>query len=354
MEEIAHRNERILVSGGAGFIGAHLSMHLAGLGFEVIALDSLERKGSETNVPRLLERGIDWIQGDVRDAGMYSKIGEVSMVLDCCALPSVLEGVQGSVRPVIETNLNGTLLQLEHAANCQARFMLLSTSRVLPIPQLTKLPIAMDDLRVKLDINATLDHDGCSPEGISEDFPLWPGHRSFYGASKLAAEMLVQEFAAFKGLQTLINRCGVVAGPGQFGRIDQGVLAFWVESHASKRPLSYLGFDGSGRQVRDFLHVADLAQLIENQILTPSWDGSTYHVGGGPSCSLSLAELTDLCVQVTGQETPIAPAPQEPRPGDIPWLIMDSRKVQEAFDWRTRRTPLDLVRDTYEYIEHHG
>ena len=83
-------------------------------------------------------------------------------------------------------------------------------------------------------------------------------------------------------------------------------------------PLQYLGFDGSGRQVRDFLHVADLAQLIENQIEAPqtTWNGDLFHVGGGIHNSLSLRELTTICRRITGKETIVEPAPLDPRPGD--------------------------------------
>src|SRR5207244_1550975 len=118
------------------------------------------------------------------------------------------------------------------------------------------------------------------------------GPRSLYGASKLAAEMLIQEYVFSRGLKALINRCGIIAGPWQMGKVDQGVVAFWMMQHFFQRELCYLGFGGQGKQVRDLLHVADLADLLHRQMQTPeTWVGRVYNVGGGRTCSVSLREL---------------------------------------------------------------
>jgi CDP-paratose 2-epimerase len=348
------KDNPILVSGGAGFVGAHLSIHLAQRGYPVVALDNLCRTGSEGNVARLADAGVRFVMGDVRDPNVYDVIGKVSCIVDACALPSVLEGMQSSVRPVIETNLNGTLLQLEHAVRWEAKLMLLSTSRVLPVDGLASIPLQMTEQRVELQAGDL--PDGCSLRGISEAFPVHPGHRTFYGTSKLAAEMLVAEFVAFKGLRALINRCGVLAGPGQFGRIDQGVMMYWLQAHRDGIPLEYLGFDGSGRQVRDFLHVADLAKLIANQIQAPdsAWNGNLFHVGGGLQNSLSLRELTAICQRITGRKTAVKAAEFAPRPGDIPWLVMDSSQAQSTFQWAPQADAEQIAIDAFNSLNNNG
>src|SRR5262249_11352838 len=128
---------------------------------------------------------------------------------------------------------------------------------------------------------------GASAAGISEAFPL-QGARSLYGATKLAAELLIEEYAESFGLRTVIDRCGVITGPWQMGRVDQGVFAFWLLHHHFGIPLSYIGYGGKGKQVRDLLHVDDLAELVDEQLSDPEgWAGFVGNVGGGPKHSLS-------------------------------------------------------------------
>src|SRR5205807_2808766 len=134
--------------------------------------------------------------------------------------------------------------------------------------------------------------EGASSAGISERFPL-AGARTLYGSTKLAAELLIEEYRAAYGLRAVIDRCGVVAGPWQMGKVDQGVFTFWLLAHHFKRPLAYIGFGGHGKQVRDLLHVQDLLELLDEQLSAPEkWDGVTANVGGGRPCSLSLLETT--------------------------------------------------------------
>src|SRR5207302_2093552 len=119
---------------------------------------------------------------------------------------------------------------------------------------------------------------GISKKGISESFPIHLP-RSLYGATKLASEMIIQEYAYAYGLQALINRCGVIAGPGQFGKVDQGVFTLWVANHYFRRPLKYTGFGGRGKQVRDLLHPLDLFTLLKQQLLDiSSYSGQVFNV----------------------------------------------------------------------------
>ena len=148
---------------------------------------------------------------------------------------------------------------------------------------------------------------GASEHGIAEDFPL-DGARTLYGATKLAAELLIAEYADAFGVRGVIDRCGVIAGPWQMGKVDQGVFTHWLLAHRLGRPLTYIGYGGTGKQVRDLLHVDDLCELILEQLADPEgWDGATVNVGGGVEGRLSLRETTDLCRELTGNEVPIEP-----------------------------------------------
>ena len=166
---------------------------------------------------------------------------------------------------------------------------------------------------------------------MSEAFPL-DGPRTLYGATKLAAELLVTEYRAAFGLRTVIDRCGVIAGPWQMGKVDQGVFTHWVLSHYFGRELSYIGYGGRGKQVRDLLHVADLVDLVEDQLLRPDhWDGVTANVGGGPEVSLSLLETTEhLRASSPGNERRGRAASAEDAPGRRPHLPLRLRAARGA------------------------
>ena len=192
------------------------------------------------------------------------------LMVDCSAEPSVQAGLGGSPRTVLDTNLVGTLNCLEAARLRGAAFLFLSTSRIYPITALNDLPFTECETRFRWDDMPGI--RGFSGRGIAEGFAL-DGARSFYGASKLAAEQLIQEYVFSYGMRALIDRCGVIAGPWQMGKIDQGVITLWVAHHYFDRPLRYTGFGGQGKQVRDILHVRDFFDLLSFSLKVPS-DGT--------------------------------------------------------------------------------
>jgi CDP-paratose 2-epimerase len=148
----------------------------------------------------------------------------------------------------------------------------------------------------------------------------------------------------------VVDRCGVIAGPWQMGKVDQGVFTYWAAGHYFRRPLSYIGYGGAGKQVRDLLHVEDLVDLIEEQLLDPEhWRGVTVNVGGGADNSLSLAETTALCRELTGHRVEIA-ATDEPRPGDVRIFVSDCRLLSSFTPWRPRREPRRILEETVSWI----
>ena len=152
-------------------------------------------------------------------------------------------------------------------------------------------------------------------------------------------------------MNILINRCGVIAGPGQWGKVDQGVFTLWVANHFFKKPLSYTGFGGTGKQVRDLMHPDDLYTLIRNQINAGGkYSGQVFNVGGGHKGSTSLKELTKICRDMTGNQIKIDSVSKTAEV-DIPYYVSDHRHASEAFSWRPVCTVNDIIIDIYEWLQ---
>ena len=342
---------RLLITGGAGFVGGNLAVSLAGIhaDWEVIALDNLMRRGSELNLPRLRESGVEFRHGDVRERADLDAVGPFDAMIECSAEPSVLAGFADASYSV-QTNLVGAFNCLEAARREDAFLVFLSTSRVYPVaPQ---LELELIEAETRFELSKTQPLPGASDAGISEAFPM-NGVRTLYGATKLSAEHLIEEYVAAFGQRAVVNRCGVIAGPWQMGKVDQGVFSWWLLSHLFKRPLSYIGFGGSGKQVRDLLHIEDLVALVDEQLVDPDhWTGVTANVGGGREGSLSLLEATALCQELTGNEIALAADP-ETRPGDVPVYLSDCSHLNSLNSWRPEKGPREVLKDLLAWsIEH--
>jgi CDP-paratose 2-epimerase len=341
--------DRLLITGGAGFVGSNLAVSLAARhpDWTILALDNLYRRGSELNLPRLEQAGVEFVRGDVRNPEDLKQLPAISALIECSAEPSVMSGVDGDTEYLVHTNLSGAYNCLELARRDAAFLVFLSTSRVYPVePQ---VELRREETATRFEIAAEQALPGVSPAGISERFPL-DGARTLYGATKLAAELLIEEYRAGLGVPAAIDRCGVIAGPWQMGKVDQGVFTHWMLAHHFGNPLSYIGFGGGGKQVRDLLHVEDLVDLVERQLLDPgTWDGVTVNVGGGRECSLSLLETTEICRELTGNEVPIEPV-LETRAGDVPIYLSDCGRLFGLDEWRPRRGPEEILGDIHAWV----
>ena len=344
------KHQNILITGGAGFIGSTLAIALRERHptARVTALDSLRRRGAELNLPRLRRAGVEFRHGDVRNPEDLTPPKEpYDLLIECSAEPSALAGYDGDVRFVVNTNLAGTVNCLELARVCKADVLFLSTSRIYPVGRLNALTFREAETRFELD--ASSGTPGSGQAGITEKFPL-DGYRTLYGTTKLASEMLVEEYRHMFGLRALVNRCGVIAGPWQMGKVDQGVFTLWVLAHHFGRPLKYIGFGGTGKQVRDLLHVADLTDLIDLQIgRFAELDGKVFNVGGGLQTSLSLRETTTICEKVVGRSVPIGSV-SETRDGDVRIYVTDNATVNAATGWSPRRGPAEILADTHAWV----
>lgn len=341
---------RILITGGAGFVGSHLaaSFKLESGNCEVVALDNLKRRGSELNLSKLKKLGITFCHGDIRNISDLEDLpGSFDAVIEASAEPSVLSGLHGSPSYAIDTNLKGTLNCLEFVRRRSKALIFLSTSRVYSIQSLKDIPLEETESRFVLTKGKL--PAGVTGRGVSERFPT-NSARSIYGATKLASEIMIQEYEYAYGLPAIINRCGVICGPGQFGKPDQGVFVLWMLHHYFGWPLTYTGFGGSGKQVRDLLHPDDLYSLIKLQLNDiHNHSGQIFNVGGGNSGAISLRELTTLCEQVFGRRVVLSQV-RTTHPMDIPYYVSDCEYVAEQFQWKAKAQPLEIVQSVRDWI----
>ena len=340
---------RILITGGAGFVGSSLARKFAAAGDSVTVVDNFHRRGSERNVVPLRGHGVTVLRGDMRlQEDLQELPGDYDYVIDAAAEPSVHAGVNGSPRYLLDTNLVGAMNILEFCRVRHAGLMFLSTSRVYSIDHLCSLPLTEGDSAFSLKTSSL--SEGISRHGINEEFPV-TGYRSLYGSSKLAAEMLIEEYCRTYGVRAWINRCGVISGPGQFGKSDQGVFALWVARHRFGGELTYTGFGGRGRQVRDLLHPDDLYELLQRQLQSgQGGSAEVFNVGGGPQNAVSLQEYTEICREVTGANISIA-GRAESSPVDIPYYVSDNSKVCKAYDWQPRKGVASIVQEIDAWLQ---
>ena len=341
----------LCITGGAGFVGSSLARRYRRHDSElrIVAFDNLKRRGSELNLADFKELNIEFTHGDVRNAADLEALeGDFDLLIDASAEPSAHAGSDGTPDYLIDTNLKGTLNCLEWARRRAAAFLFLSTSRVYALPALRELPLHEEETRFSIDLDHPLP-TGLSAAGLGETFDT-SRHRSLYGATKLASELFVQEYCATYGMKALINRCGVIAGPGQWGKVDQGVYTLWVAHHYFDLSLSYMGFGSQGKQVRDLLHPDDLFDLLQKQKDQPEcWTGEVYNAGGGLAGSTSLVEYTQLCAETTGRTIEVGSV-AETRAVDIPYYVTDNTKTNTTFGWTPQKSVRDIVFDIHAWL----
>ena len=344
---------RILITGICGFVGSALAEGLLERveGLAITGIDNLIRPGSESNRARLKRMGVEFVHGDVRSASDFETLSRTDWVIDAAANPSVLAGVNGtSSRQLFEHNLASAVNVLEYCKKYGAGLLLLSSSRVYSISALSSLPLKVENRAFALDTSKPLPR-GVSACGINTEFST-AAPVSLYGSTKLASEVVALEYGAAFDFPVWINRCGVLAGAGQFGTPEQGIFSYWLNAHRVRRPLRYIGFEGTGRQTRDALHPGDLADLLLEQMRTARRDGRRlYTAGGGPENAMSLAQLNAWCDDRFGPHLPAADT--RPRPYDVPWVIMENSDAQHEFGWEPRKKLSTILEEIAGHAEAH-
>ncbi|MBA4135744.1 MAG: CDP-tyvelose epimerase [Opitutus sp.] len=343
---------KILISGVCGFVGSTLARALVERHgrSEIVGFDNYIRPGSETNRAPLEQLGVKVITADLRSAEQIHALPPVDFVIDAAANPSVLAGVDGktSSRELVDHNLAGTINLLEYCKRHRAGFVLLSTSRVYSIATLASLRVAVEREAFVPDAAHALPPH-LSSAGLTESFSTG-APISLYGATKLASEAMALEYGETFDFPVFVNRCGVLAGAGQFGRAEQGIFAYWINSWLRQRPLRYLGFGGNGHQVRDCLHPRDLVPLLEKQFAAPklSVHARLLNVSGGARSATSLRQLSDWCLARFGPLEVLRDG--TPRQFDIPWLVLDPTKAEQIWQWQ----PVTSTASIFEEIARHA
>ena len=341
---------KVLITGGCGFIGSNLAVAFRRVGWDVACIDNLSRRGSERLLVRVKASGAQFVHGDVRCSEDLVRLGDgFDLMVECSAEPSVLVGARGDeARFMVNNNLVSAMNCMEWARENRTGVIFLSTSRVYPYTQLNNQSYREDKTR----FTPAEQGIGFSELGIGKAFPL-EGRRSLYGATKLAGELLLQEYSANYGIPAIINRCGVVAGPWQLGKVDQGVFTFWLASHFFGRTLKYIGFGGKGKQVRDLLHVNDLCRLVLTQAeRIGEFRGEVFHAGGGALANCSLQEATTLCREITGREVPIG-IDLEDRLADVIWYVTNNEDTEKIFGWKPQCDAHRILQDIHEWLVSH-
>lgn len=348
---------KVLVTGACGFVGSELIRAILHTHptWEVVGIDNFSRAGSWLNKEPLEKLGVRLIHGDIRNESDLENLPAVNWVIDAAANPSVLAGIDGksSSRQLVEHNLHGTINLLEFCKRHGAGFILLSTSRVYSIPPLVNLKVRVENEAFVPDADQIFPA-GLSPNGVSEAFTT-SAPVSLYGATKLASEQLALEYGHTFGFPVWINRCGVLAGAGQFGHPAQGIFAFWIHSFREGRPLKYIGFGGSGHQVRDCLHPRDLVSLLEKQAAEPieTTKPRITNFAGGIGNSMSLANLTAWSRRRFPESPTTVAVPTEERRFDIPWMVLDASSAKTLWGWQPHTAVQDVCEEIAGFADDH-
>lgn len=325
---------KILITGGCGFVGTNIALYLNSRGFNVSSLDNLSRKGSLYNFSLLKKKSIKNYKFDISNYNYIKKLPKFNLIIDCCAEASV-ENSRKDIDKVFKTNLIGTLNILKKAKNDNTLIIFLSSSRVYSINELNKKYRIRKIQEKKL---------------ICTNF-FTSKPRSIYGFTKLASEMLIEEFSYAFNIKYIINRCGVISGPLQFGKQDQGFVSLWVSSYISKKNLSYIGYNGSGKQMRDVLHIADLCKLILLQIKNfKKINNLIFNVGGSDFSHTNLKNLSKICEEITGNKIKFKKV-KKTSIYDIPWYCTDNSKVSKTYNWKPEKNIKDIVSDVYKWLK---
>lgn len=330
---------KILITGGAGFIGCNSADQFIQKGHDVVIFDNLSRVGADDNLDWLQRRhdaALTFHRGDVRDYdALANAVAGVDVVLHLASQVAVTTSVQDPRRD-FEINALGTFNALEavrqHAP--RAIFLYASTNKVYG--GMESVGIVERDGRYAY---ASYDH------GIPENYPL--DFHSPYGCSKGSGDQYTLDYARIYGLNTVSFRQSCIYGPRQFGVEDQGWVAHFVIAAVMGRPITIYG---DGRQVRDLLHVSDLIRAYERAIeRIDSCRGEAINVGGGPENTLSIwSEFGSLLAELKGEPVPARYGPW--RPGDQRVFVADVRKAQQLLGWRPTVSPGEGIADLYAWV----
>lgn len=331
---------KILITGGCGFVGSNIAIYLRNRfkKANISTLDNLTRKGSLINKMRLKKYKVKNYNFDIVKYSRFKNLPKFDLIIDCCAEPAI-ETSKKDPDKVFNTNLIGTFNVLKKCIKDKSNIIFLSSSRVYSITKLRNYIKNNDFLKpIK------------SKKLIDENFET-SSASSLYGFTKIASEKLIKEFFYTTNLKYIINRFGVIAGPWQFGKQDQGFIPLWVARHYLKKKLSYIGFNANGHQVRDVLHVDDVCEIIFLQIKNlKKINNMTFNIGGGIKNLISLKDLTTKCIKLTKNKINIGKIPKTSN-YDIPYYVTNNSKIKKFYKWKPTKNINQILNDVYIWLK---
>lgn len=343
-----------LITGSGGLIGSEASIFFANLGFHVVGIDNDMRRvffgaeaSTEWNRRRVASRlGEQYthFETDIRDreavAAVFKKFGrEIKLIVHTAAQPSHDWAARDPAMD-FTINANGTLNVLEATRQYapDAIFIFTSTNKVYGDTP-NRLPLVEQEYRWEIQDDHTY------ATGIREDMSIDQTLHSLFGASKVAADILVQEYGRYFGLHTACFRGGCLTGPNHSGAQLHGFLAYLMKCTVTGTPYTVYGY--KGKQVRDNIHSADLIHAFDQCFRSPRV-GEVYNIGGGRSSNCSMLEAIQMCQEIVGRELKWIYA-DENRTGDHIWWISDNSKFVSHYPtWRVEYDVRQILQEIYE------
>jgi CDP-paratose 2-epimerase len=362
----------VVILGGAGAIGSNLARHFIQTGNRVIVFDNLTRYGVHNNLADFKKLGIKFVHGDIRcpedflrlpqrtpnimdpflrlpqktdDHTKQARLRLGRVVIDCAAQPTAVDGYRYP-RYDYTNNTDGLYNTLEYVKEHADAIIFFSTNKVYSADVVNGPPRISTDTRYVWKHHFSKVKGLRAGYGFSEDLTLSGGEKSLYGATKAASDILAREFCTAFNIPHVINRFSCMAGPCQWGKPEQGWVAWWMIAAEFDLPIQYIGWDG--KQVRDVLFTPDVNRLVDKQakeLLIGNVNWGAYNVGGGFDNTLSLIEATQIVEKISGKKLQVS-YDRRVRRADHCIYISDIRKVSQEFNW----TPLVDIETGYRQI----
>ena len=309
------KNKSILITGGCGFVGTNLAIYLQKKlkNFSIYSVDNLKKKYSKFNLDILKKKKIKNFKIDISSSRFLKLKKKFDFIIDCSADPAV-ENSKKNTQSVFNNNLKTTLNILEKTRKDKSNIIFISSSRVYPIKESYK--------KFRSKFSSTFD-ENTNTNGV----------KSIYGFTKYASELLIKEYSYIFNIKFIINRFGIITGPLQFGKVEQGLVSLWLWKHLNNLKLNYIGYGGKGSQIRDILYIDDFSLLIKKQILGfEKNNNKLFCIGGGKKNSLTLRQLTEKCQEITTNYLKIGFYKKTSK-YDIPIFISSNKQIKKNYNW---------------------
>lgn len=327
----------IVITGGCGFIGSSLCFYLKKKikNVKIISIDNLSKPYSRFNLNKLKKIGIKNYKINISNKKLINKINfKSNIIIDCSAEPAV-ETSREKSSDVLNSNLVGTINILEKCRKDNSKIIFLSSSRVYPIKESYN--------KFKNYKKKTLD--------LFNEKTNIIGPKTLYGYSKLASEMLIEEYNYCYNIDYIINRFGLVTGEGQFGKVEQGLVSLWLWRHFQNKKLEYKGYSGKGEQIRDVLFADDLCEIIYKQIKNfKTIKNEIFCIGGGKKSFISLLALTKACEKITGNIINIG-SNKHTSIYDIPYYVTSLEKIKKFYKWEPKENLTEGLFKIYKWMK---